>query len=50
MAVRPYGRVVLTGGVGMAGGGLDLPYSVDDAELHHGAWAMDVSTACCGKR
>jgi alcohol dehydrogenase len=28
MAVRPYGRVVLMGGVGMAGGGgLDLPYS-----------------------
>jgi alcohol dehydrogenase len=27
MAVRPYGRVVLMGGVGMAGGaGLDLPY------------------------
>jgi alcohol dehydrogenase len=28
MAVRPYGRVVLMGGVGMHGGaGLDLPYS-----------------------
>jgi alcohol dehydrogenase len=28
MAVRPYGRVVLMGGVGMQGGaGLDLPYS-----------------------
>jgi alcohol dehydrogenase len=28
MAVRPYGRVVLMGGVGMLGGaGLDLPYS-----------------------
>jgi alcohol dehydrogenase len=28
MAVRPYGRVVLMGGVGMlGGGGLDLPYS-----------------------
>ncbi len=27
MAVRPYGRVVLMGGVGMLGGdGLDLPY------------------------
>jgi len=28
LAVRPYGRVVLMGGVGMLGGaGLDLPYS-----------------------
>jgi alcohol dehydrogenase len=26
MAVRPYGRVVLMGGVGMLGGGLGLPY------------------------
>jgi NADPH:quinone reductase and related Zn-dependent oxidoreductases len=47
MAVRPYGRVVLMGGIGMQGGaGLELPYPVDDAKLHHAPRAMDVPAAC----
>jgi alcohol dehydrogenase len=39
--VRPYGRVVLMGGVGMAGGpGLDLPYPwiMRNCVSIHGAW------------
>ncbi|MFT4120950.1 zinc-binding dehydrogenase [Bradyrhizobium sp.] len=41
MAVRPYGRVVLMGGVGMAGGaGLDLPYPwiMRNCITIHGVW------------
>jgi alcohol dehydrogenase len=41
MAVRPYGRVVLMGGVGMLGGaGLDLPYPwiMRNCITIHGAW------------
>ncbi|GLH75889.1 alcohol dehydrogenase [Bradyrhizobium sp. SSBR45G] len=41
MAVRPYGRVVLMGGVGMLGGpGLDLPYPwiMRECITIHGAW------------
>jgi alcohol dehydrogenase len=41
MAVRPYGRVVLMGGVGMAGGpGLDLPYPwiMRNCVTLRGAW------------
>jgi alcohol dehydrogenase len=41
MAVRPYGRVVLMGGVGMLGGaGLDLPYPwiMRNCISIHGAW------------
>jgi alcohol dehydrogenase len=41
MAVRPYGRVVLMGGVGMLGGaGLDLPYPwiMRDCITIHGVW------------
>jgi threonine dehydrogenase-like Zn-dependent dehydrogenase len=40
-AVRPYGRVVLMGGVGMLGGaGLDLPYPwiMRSCITIHGAW------------
>jgi len=41
MTVRPYGRVVLMGGVGMAGGaGLELPYPwiMRNCISIHGAW------------
>jgi len=41
MAVRPYGRAVLMGGVGMLGGvGLDLPYPwiMRNCITIHGAW------------
>lgn len=41
MAVRPYGRVVLMGGVGMLGGpGLELPYNwiMRDCITIHGVW------------
>jgi alcohol dehydrogenase len=41
MAVRPYGRVVLMGGVGMLGGaGLDLPYPwiMRNCITIHGVW------------
>ncbi|OAE97311.1 alcohol dehydrogenase [Bradyrhizobium centrolobii] len=41
MTVRPYGRVVLMGGVGMAGGaGLDLPYPwiMRNCITIHGVW------------
>ena len=41
MAVRPYGRVVLMGGVGMLGGaGLDLPYNwiMRNCITIHGQW------------
>ncbi|WP_027550660.1 zinc-binding alcohol dehydrogenase family protein [Bradyrhizobium sp. Cp5.3] len=41
MTVRPYGRVVLMGGVGMAGGaGLDLPYPwiMRNCVTIHGVW------------
>jgi D-arabinose 1-dehydrogenase-like Zn-dependent alcohol dehydrogenase len=41
MTVRPYGRVVLMGGVGMLGGaGLDLPYPwiMRNCITIHGAW------------
>jgi alcohol dehydrogenase len=41
MTVRPYGRVVLMGGVGMLGGaGLDLPYPwiMRNCVTIHGAW------------
>ena len=41
MAVRPYGRVVLMGGVGMLGGaGLDLPYPwiMRNCITLHGKW------------
>ncbi|MCC8984361.1 alcohol dehydrogenase catalytic domain-containing protein [Bradyrhizobium acaciae] len=41
MTVRPYGRVVLMGGVGMQGGpGLDLPYPwiMRECISIHGAW------------
>jgi alcohol dehydrogenase len=41
MAVRPYGRVVLMGGVGMLGGaGLDLPYPwiMRSCITIHGVW------------
>ncbi len=41
MAVRPYGRVALMGGVGMLGGaGLDLPYPwiMRNCITIHGAW------------
>ena len=41
MAVRPYGRAVLMGGVGMLGGaGLDLPYPwiMRNCITVHGAW------------
>jgi len=41
MAVRPYGRAVLMGGVGMLGGvGLDLPYPwiMRNCISIHGAW------------
>jgi alcohol dehydrogenase len=41
MAVRPYGRVVLMGGVGMAGGaGLELPYPwiMRNCITIHGVW------------
>jgi alcohol dehydrogenase len=41
MTVRPYGRVVLMGGVGMAGGaGLDLPYPwiMRNCIALHGVW------------
>jgi NADPH:quinone reductase-like Zn-dependent oxidoreductase len=41
MAVRPYGRVVLMGGVGMLGGaGLDLPYPwiMRNCVTIHGVW------------
>ena len=41
MAVRPYGRVVLMGGVGMLGGaGLDLPYPwiMRNCITIHGKW------------
>jgi alcohol dehydrogenase len=41
MTVRPYGRVVLMGGVGMLGGaGLELPYPwiMRNCVTIHGAW------------
>jgi threonine dehydrogenase-like Zn-dependent dehydrogenase len=40
MAVRPYGRVALVGGVGMLGAGLDLPYPwiMRNCITIHGAW------------
>jgi hypothetical protein len=41
MAVRPYGRVVLMGGVGMLGGsGLELPYPwiMRNCVTIHGVW------------
>ena len=41
MTVRPYGRVVLMGGVGMLGGaGLDLPYPwiMRNCITIHGQW------------
>jgi threonine dehydrogenase-like Zn-dependent dehydrogenase len=41
MSVRPYGRVVLMGGVGMLGGpGLDLPYPwiMRNCITIHGVW------------
>jgi alcohol dehydrogenase len=41
MTVRPYGRAVLMGGVGMLGGaGLDLPYPwiMRNCITIHGAW------------
>ena len=41
MAVRPYGRVVLMGGVGMLGGaGLELPYPwiMRSCITIHGVW------------
>jgi alcohol dehydrogenase len=41
MTVRPYGRVVLMGGVGMLGGaGLELPYNwiMRDCITIHGVW------------
>ena len=43
MAVRPCGRVVLMGGVGMLGGaGRDLPYPLDHARLYHHPRRLDV--------
>ena len=45
MAVRPYGRVVLMGGVGMLGGaGLDLPYPwiMRNCITVQGQWMYDV--------
>ena len=44
MAVRPYGRVVLMGGVGMLGGaGLDLPYPwiMRNCITIHGQWMCE---------
>ena len=40
MTVRPYGRVVLMGGVGMLGGRLELPYPwiMRNCISIHGAW------------
>ncbi len=48
MTVRPYGRVVLMGGVGMLGGpGLDLPYPwiMRDCITIHGQWMYPANAA-----
>ncbi|MGJ4931426.1 alcohol dehydrogenase catalytic domain-containing protein [Bradyrhizobium sp. HKCCYLS2038] len=48
MTVRPYGRVVLMGGVGMLGGtGLDLPYPwiMRNCVTIHGVWMYPPSAA-----
>jgi len=46
MAVRPYGRVVLMGGVGMLGGAGLACLSLDESQLHHASGPVDVPAAC----
>ncbi len=50
MAVRPYGRVVLMGGIGMLGGpGLDLPYPwiMRSCITIHGQWMYPPEAVTC---